>query len=138
MSNVLAAHSLDFLTSTILFTDEEIQDIDIRPIQTSVLRQTQASDTKEYFKGTVHFEIDVEFRIARYETLLKIFEIFELRDSLQLYPHYPEDQVTNYTVIWINREVFVERWRKGFPRANYVFRVTFREPRGSVCVPPTS
>jgi len=138
MSDVLAARSDDFTGTLITFTDEEVNDIDIRPVQVSVLRETQASDLKEYFKGGVHFEIDVEFRIARYDTLLKIFQIFELRDSLQIYPHYPEDQVTNYTVIWINRNNFIERWRKGYPRANYVFSATFREPRGSVCVPPTS
>lgn len=137
MSDVFAAQSLDFVGATLLFSDEEINDIDIRPVQAIQLRETQASDLRVYYKGTVHFEIDVQFRIARYDTLLRLYEIFQLRDSLVIYPHYPEDQVTAYTVVWTNPNNFVERWRKGYPRANYVIEATFREPSGSVCVPPS-
>lgn len=139
MRNVLAVQSNLLASGIITFTDEEVEgEVEIFPRQQARRRQTQAGDLKLYFPGGTHYEIRVPMRMARYDTLLKINQIFELQDEFDVFPHYPDDTVTAYTVVWENLDVFQERWRRGFPMANWGFTIVMVEPRGAICLPPGS
>lgn len=137
MRYILEAQHASFTGGSLLFSDEEVDTLDVHPVRHQEQRETQAHDLVIYDKGDPHFEITVVFRIARYDSLLRLYEIFQLQDEFSLFPHLPDDAVTNYTVVWIDPNNFIERWRRGYPRANYTIEATFREPRGSVCVPPS-
>jgi hypothetical protein len=139
MRNVLAIQAVGLTDGILYFSDEEVEDeIVVAPRQEVVHRRTQAGDQRTYYKGGVHYEAEIPVRIARYDTLLKLAEIFNLQAEVEVFPHLPEDPVTSYVMVWTNPEVFHERWRRGYPRANYTIRLEFREPRGAICTPPES
>lgn len=138
MRNVLAVKSSAIDGGVLTFTDEEVEgEVEIFPRQEARRRRTQAGDLKLYFAGSTHYELRIPMRIARYDTLLKLNQIFELQDEFEVFPHYPDDIVTAYTVIWENLDVFKEQWRVGFPMANWGFTIILVEPRGAVCLPPS-
>lgn len=138
MSTVLRCYSLDLPSVTLDFSDEEVDTVSIMPKRKERMGETQAGDVKIWFRGGVHYEFGIRFRVARYNTLLKLWELFNLEGDFTCYPHFPSDTVTNYTVVWMNADAaFVAKWRRGYPRANYTIDVLFREPRGENCFPPT-
>lgn len=136
MSDLLAIHHLS--VGTLYFSDEEVDTVDVFPQQAIEEKRTQAQDLFLIFRGGVRYRIEVDFHMARYTTLLKLWQVFQLQDAFDVYPHFPDDPVTHYRVVWTNPNAFVERWRRGMPRALYTISATFEEPAGAICVPPIS
>jgi hypothetical protein len=132
---LLVEHSL-LTGGSLLFTDDEVVELEVRREQIVVEQMAQAGNLSMIYVGEERYEFDFLFNIFYQSTLQKLEQIRLLRATFTIRPFVFEEPATLFTVFWPEQPTMTERWVRGRRFAQWDKPVTWKESRIVECPPP--
>lgn len=133
MANVVRVVHADLPSGQVIFTDDEVPQLEMRREQIVVEQVSQAGSLTFIYVGEERYEFDFLFNIFYQATLQKLERVRLLRSTFVLYPAMIEEPGTSYVVFWPEQPTMTERWVRGRRFAQWDKPITWKESREVPC-----